>query len=75
VPISAVQTDTKGEYVNRIAADGTAQQVRITSGQIVGERVVIVGDLKEGDQVSLSSTSSSSSSSRNNQRGPGIFGP
>jgi RND family efflux transporter MFP subunit len=75
VPVSAVQTDTKGEYVNRIAADGTAQQVRITSGQIVGERVVVVGDLKEGDLVSLSSTSSSSSSSRNNQRGPGIFGP
>lgn len=76
VPASAVQTDTKGEYVNRIAADGTTQQVRITSGQIVGEVVVVVGDLKEGDRVSMSATSSSSSSSRNNQRGPGgLFGP
>jgi len=84
VPLAAVQTDTQGEYVTVVKADGTTARVTITSGDLSGTLVTITtsGDLKEGDQVQLASSSSSStstsSSSSNNimpDAGGGPGGP
>lgn len=53
VPITVIQNDSNGEYVWVIQSDGSAKRVNIVSGTIVGELVVITGDLKSGDQVQL----------------------
>jgi HlyD family secretion protein/macrolide-specific efflux system membrane fusion protein len=77
VPVSAVQSDTKGEYVMVVAADGSTQRVNVTSGDLSGSLVTITttGKLAEGDTVELgaSSSSSSSSSSGTNRGGGGII--
>ena len=79
VPVSAVQTDSKGEYVVAVAADGSTQRVDVTSGDLSGSLVTITttGKLAEGDTVELgassSSSSSSSSSGGNNRGGGGII--
>ena len=57
VPITAVQNDSKGEYVLVLQADGTTKRVDIVSGSIVGDLVVVTGDLKEGDTLTTSQTS------------------
>jgi multidrug efflux pump subunit AcrA (membrane-fusion protein) len=84
VPVNAVQTDTKGEYVMAIAADGSTQRVDVTSGDLEGSLVTITttGKLAEGDKVVLGASSTSSSSSSSNQGGgggggivPGAGGP
>lgn len=79
VPIAAVQTDSKGEYVTVVRADGSTERVDVVSGDLVESVVTIstTGNLKEGDTVLLSSTSSSTSSSssnRNNGGGGAMFG-
>ncbi len=79
VPVNAVQSDSKGEYLNVISADGNStQRVDVTSGDLVESMVTITttGSLKAGDRIELgtSSSSSSSSSSRNNNGG-GIMVP
>jgi HlyD family secretion protein len=53
VPITAIQNDSKGEYVLLIQSDGTTKRVDVVSGSIVGDLVVVTGDLKEGDRLSL----------------------
>jgi multidrug efflux pump subunit AcrA (membrane-fusion protein) len=77
VPVSAVQSDSKGEYVVVAAADGSTQRVDVTSGDLSGSLVTITtkGKLAEGDTVELgtSSSSSSSSSSGTNRGGGGII--
>ena len=86
VPISAVQSDSRGEYVMLIKADGSTERVDVTSGDLAGNLVTITtkGNLKDGDKVVLGSASGSSSSSssssgsgnnRNQGGGGGIIVP
>lgn len=89
VPVNAVQSDSRGEYLVVIDQNGSTRRVEVTSGDLVGSQVTITtaGELKAGDRVELGSGSSSSSSSsgssnnRTNQGGgggnfvPGAGGP
>ena len=54
VPITAIQTDDKGEYVLVVQADGSTKRVDIVSSTIVGDLVVVTGDLNEGDALTTS---------------------
>jgi RND family efflux transporter MFP subunit len=58
VPVSAVQNDAQGEYVIRINSSGAQERVTVVSGQIVDDKVVVVGDLKAKDIVQLYTSSS-----------------
>jgi HlyD family secretion protein len=71
VPLGAVQTDTTGEYVVRVASSGGLERVAVTSDSIQGDLVAVKGDLKEGDQVQVFSTTSSSSNGGGFVGGPG----
>lgn len=53
VPVRAIQADETGEFVILILDDGTQQRVDIISGQLVGDQVVVEGDLQVGDKVLL----------------------
>lgn len=53
VPITAIQNDAKGEYVWVIQSDGLAKRIEVVSGTIVGDKVVVTGNLKDGDQIQL----------------------
>lgn len=53
VPITAIQNDAKGEYVWVIQSDDTTKRVDILSGAIVGDQVVVTGDLKAGERIQL----------------------
>lgn len=66
VPITAIQNDSKGEYVWVMQNDGTKQRVDIVTGSIIGELVAVTGDLNEGDQVQVLQD--------NNLNMPGPFG-
>jgi len=82
VPVSAVQSDSTGEYVMLVKTDGSVQRVTVTSGDLLDNQVTITatsGELKEGDKVQLGATSTSSSSSSsgtktNSDPGGGIPG-
>jgi HlyD family secretion protein len=54
VPITVIQNDSKGEYVLALQADGSTKRVDVVSSTIVGDRVVVTGDLKEGDSLTTS---------------------
>jgi len=58
VPITAVQNDSKGEYVLVLQADNSTKRVDILSSTIVGDLVVVTGDLKEGDTLTTVQNSS-----------------
>jgi HlyD family secretion protein len=58
VPITTVQNDSKGEYVMVVQSDGSTKRVDVVSGAIVGDMVVVTGDLKAGEQVQSSQQSS-----------------
>ena len=77
VPLGAVATDTTGEYVMRVTANGGGERVSVTSDSIQGDLVAITGDLKEGDQVQLiTDITTSSSDQRDFGGGPGgVFMP
>jgi hypothetical protein len=76
VPLGAVATDTSGEYVLRVTANGGVQRVDVVSDSIQGELVAVTGDLKEGDQVQLITDISTSSSQSDFGGGPGgVFIP
>jgi HlyD family secretion protein len=81
VPVAAVQSDSQGEYVTLISADGSTQRIAVTSGELSGNLVTLTtsSGLKDGDVVELGSSSSSSSSSSNRNNGgiplPGAGGP
>ena len=78
VPVSAVLSDSKGEYVLLISADGkNTQRVNIQSGDLSGNLVTITTteNLKEGDQVELGSGSTTSANTRSNNGGGGFGGP
>lgn len=52
VPLDAVQLDQQGEYVNRVT-NGTVERVKVVSGQIQNDVVVVTGALQPGDAVQL----------------------
>jgi HlyD family secretion protein len=58
VPIAAIQNDAKGEYVLVLKNDGTQTRVDVVTGTIIGNNVVISGDLQEGDVLNTSRESS-----------------
>ena len=61
VPVTAIQSDTNGEYVS-IMVNGVSQRVNVVSGRILADdTVVITGDVKVGDQVLLVQQSTTSS--------------
>jgi len=55
VPVTAIQNDSKGEYVWVIQSDGSTKRVDVVGGSIVGDLVAVTGDLKEGDRLSTQS--------------------
>ena len=71
VPVAAVQSDSAGEYVVLVNADGSTQRIAVTSGALSGNLVTIstTAALKEGDQVLFGSGASSTAASTNNNRG------
>ena len=70
VPVGAVLSDSQGEYVLRVGADGLTQRVDVETGDLAGSLVTLVksGGLKDGDQVQVGG---SSSTNQEQQRGPG----
>ncbi len=73
VPVSAVGSDSQGEFVYVIGQNGSSQQVTVISGQILPDNTVLVtGNLKAGDTVGLMQ-----STTTNNSTGGGgrFFGP
>jgi len=81
VPVSAVLSDSKGEYVLLISADGNStQRINVTSGDLSGNLVTITpasaGSLKEGDQVELGTgTTTNNNNTRPAGGGGGLGGP
>jgi HlyD family secretion protein len=59
VPINAVQNDSTGEYVMKQGTDGKPVRVNVTSGEIVGDKVVVSGNLHENDTVIINTLSQS----------------
>lgn len=76
VPIGAVLTDSQGEYVLRVGADGITERVDVQTGDLSGGLVTLVktGGLKEGDLVQVGG-SSDTQQQQDQPRGPGGFGP
>jgi multidrug efflux pump subunit AcrA (membrane-fusion protein) len=77
VPVGAVLSDSQGEYVLKVGANGDTERINIQSGDLSGNLVTITvtsGDLKEGDQVEVGAASSTSNSNNNNGGG-GFRGP
>lgn len=74
VPIGAVQTDDKGEYLMRMKSDGTSERIDIVSGDLSGNLVTITtaADLKEGDRVQLG-VSTDSNNDPQRPGGPGAM--
>jgi len=58
VPITTVQNDSQGEYVLVVQGDGSTKRVEVVSGAIVGDLVVVTGDLKVGEHVQSNQQSS-----------------
>jgi hypothetical protein len=54
VPITAIQNDDQGEYVLVVQANGSTKRVDIVSSTLVGDLVVVTGDLNEGDALTTS---------------------
>jgi RND family efflux transporter MFP subunit len=53
VPLTAIQYDNQGEFVNRMNSAGALERVNVTSGQTINDLVVIKGSLTPGDNVEL----------------------
>ena len=77
VPVSAVGSDTQGEYVMVVDQNGSAQQVTVISGQILPDNTVIVtGNLKPGDSVGLLQSTTTNNTTGGGAGGGGrFFGP
>jgi len=58
VPITTVQNDSQGEYVLVVQSDGSTKRVDVVSGAIVGDMVVVSGDLQESEHVQANQQSS-----------------
>jgi multidrug efflux pump subunit AcrA (membrane-fusion protein) len=71
VPLDAVQLDSTGEYVNKVA-NGAATRIGVRSGQLQGDVVVVTvttGELHSGDAVQLIQARAATTG------GPGFGGP
>lgn len=68
VPITVIQNDSKGEYVMVVQPNGSAKRVDVVSSTIVGDHVVVTGNLKEGDLLTAATAQTT------NFRAPRIFG-
>lgn len=68
VPVTAIQNDSRGEYV-WVLLNGSRRRVEVVGGQIVGDRVAVTGNLKEGELVLLGQNNSGTGG------GPVRFGP
>jgi HlyD family secretion protein len=53
VPLTAIQYDSQGNFVNRINTAGARERVNVTTGQAVNDLVVVKGSLKAGDNVEV----------------------
>ncbi|MBK9926189.1 MAG: efflux RND transporter periplasmic adaptor subunit [Anaerolineales bacterium] len=58
VPITTIQNDAKGEFVLVAQRDGSTKRVDVVTGAIVGDKVVVTGDLREGDVIQVNDGSS-----------------
>jgi len=58
VPITTIQNDARGEFVMIVQNDGSVKRVDVVSGTIVGDLVVVSGDLQKGDVVQVNNGSS-----------------
>ena len=54
VPTTLVQHDSIGDYVLVVQNDGSANRVDIETGTVEGDLVIVTGDLKEGDTLTIS---------------------
>jgi HlyD family secretion protein len=59
VPVTAIQNDSKGEYV-WVIRNGSPVRVDVVGGQIIGDLVAVTGNLKEGEVVQLGQGNNSS---------------
>ncbi len=64
VPLTAIQYDNQGEFVNRISVTGARERVNVTSSQTVNDLVVVKGNLKPGDNVELIAAATSTAATR-----------
>jgi HlyD family secretion protein len=62
VPLTAIQYDNQGEFVNRLNGAGALERVNVTSGQTINDLVVVKGDLKPGDKVEVVAAAAKTSS-------------
>lgn len=53
VPTTMVQHDSKGDYVLVLQSNGSAKRVDVETGTIEGDQVIVTGDLKEGDTLTI----------------------
>ena len=51
VPRDAIILRSDGNYVFRITAENTAERIQVQVGVAQGERIEVVGNLEEGDQI------------------------
>jgi len=58
VPIVAIQNDSQGEYVWAVR-DGASVRVDVVGGVIVGDLVVVTGDLQVGETLEVVARESS----------------
>jgi len=66
VPVTAIQNDSKGEYVWAVR-NGSTVRVDVLGGQIVGDLVAVTGNLKVGELVQLGQ------GNNNSVQGPRFF--
>jgi HlyD family secretion protein len=60
VPVTAIQNDSKGEYV-WVIRNGSPVRVDVVGGQIVGDHVAVTGNLTAGEVVQLGQGNNNSS--------------
>lgn len=53
VPIVAIQNDSTGEFLWVVREDGKVERIPVSGGAIVGDMVVVNGEIVEGDRVQL----------------------
>jgi HlyD family secretion protein len=57
VPLSAIQNDASGEFVE-VQTGSSVQKVAVVTGDIEGDNVVVTGSLHVGDQIVITNSSS-----------------
>jgi len=60
VPITAVQNDSKGEFVLVVQSDDSTKRVDVVTGSIQGDLVTVTGNLQAGDRLSAQPSSGTS---------------